>query len=154
MFVERGRFVLGLGCVSAAAVLLAVHLSGALNSLDGSVRFYAYIRTPLVRVLTTGDSLDIPYGLQAEALRVVPRGAGYALVLPPSAQAAARDGINPVTYVTVAPFLAYLLLPAYPVRPLRARYVICYGCDGRRLGERVRWLWSEGHEQAIGEVER
>jgi hypothetical protein len=146
------RFAVGVGCVCIALLLIAQGLVPETRSLSNTVGYYGYISSALGRVLTTGDSLDIPLELQGKALDLLAGGGSYALRLAPSQAAAVRDGINPITYAVVTPFLEYLLLPAQPARPADAGYLICYGCDARAWRGRVRWLWSDGAHAAIGRL--
>ena len=65
---------------------------------------------------------------------------------------AALYGINPITYETAVPVLRYLLLPAWPVDPADARFVICFGCDTDPWDRRTTWLWKDNRGDAIGRV--
>lgn len=147
------RFVVGVGCVVVAVGLLFRDVPRQARGAEEELKAYAYITSPQTRLLTTGDALDIPYALQVEALTLIPRSSGYAVLLPATLAQATRDGMNPITYMTVAPWLRYLLLPSVPISPAHARYVVCWECDIGTLRRRVRWLWQAAPGMAIGEVE-
>ncbi len=147
---DRVRFGIGATCVAVAAALFAVHVPRTIRSMNGTVRYLSYLKTPSDRVFTTGDSLDIPLELQVEALALIPQGSDYALLLPPDEQTAGTDGIGSITYATVGPFLRYLLLPAVPADPAEAHYVICWHCDTSALDGHTTWLWKGDQGDAIG----
>lgn len=152
---DRVRLAIGAACVLAAAWLFATRVPQAVRSMNASVRSDAYVENdPTERVLTSGDILGIPFRLQLEALTLIPKRSDYALLLPPSEQDGAPYGIAPITYATVGPFLRYLLLPALPVSPSVAHYVICWGCDTAPWDHRTTWLWNNDQGQAIGRVRR
>jgi hypothetical protein len=147
---DRLRFAVGFACVAAAIGYLVWGVPHEAKQASAAVGFYAYIKTPETRLLTTGDSLDIPYGLQAEALSAIPASADYAVVLPDSQTRAGAVGINPITYETVVPWLRYLLLPAELSSMREARYIVCWECDRAVWNRRVRWLWTAEPGMAIG----
>ena len=59
-----------------------------------------------------------------------------------------------ITYDSVAPWFLYLMLPAEPTSPARARYVICWRCDMAAWSRRVVWVWREDSSMGIGRVRR
>ena len=148
----RARFAVGVACVAVAAALFVYELPREARSSDRAVHFYAYVTTAQTRLLTTGDGLGMPLFLQIAALRKIPRGSDYALLVPPTAELARRAGIGEITYQTVAPWFRYLLLPLEPTSPARARYVICWRCDMAAWGRRVVWIWREQSRMGIGRV--
>ena len=148
------RLGIGIACVLVTVAAFAVKVPAAIREFNSAVRGDAYIKDQLGRVLTSGDSLGLPYGLQAEALQLIPPDSDYAVLLPATPEAAAPYGMNSLTYVLVEPFLRYLLLPARPAPPEDAHYVICWGCDTSPWDHRTTWLWKNDQGQAIGRVRR
>jgi hypothetical protein len=148
------RLALGGGCVATAVVVAAVYVPRTVQGFDDSVRADAYITSAEERVITSGDSLGIPFELQVEAIRLIPRRSSYAVLLPATPQLAAdRYGISLLTYQVTPPWFEYLLLPAEPVgEATRARYVLCWGCDRPTWDRRTTWLWDNRHGEAIGRV--
>jgi hypothetical protein len=153
---EWARFALGGACVATAVVIAAVHVPRVVHALNAGVLADAYITSAEQRVITSGDSLGISADLQTEAVRLIPRRSTYALVLPSDPQvAAARYGIQPITYGVLPPWFEYLLLPAAPVGdPTQAQYILCWGCDRAFWNRRTRWLWDNRQGQSIGRVRR
>jgi hypothetical protein len=147
------RLGVGVGCLVAVAVVLVVHLPRTVHTMDSAVRFNSYLHTPQDRLLTSGDMQGLPYTLQAEALRLIPPGSDYTVLLPATPEIAAKYGINSITFQTAPPFLRYLLLPSWPVDASQARFVICFGCDTAPWDHRTHWLWSDDRGNAIGRVE-
>jgi len=150
----RARFAVGVACVALAAGLLLVEVPKEARSSDGTLEFYAYVKTAQERLLTTGDGLDIPLLLQVAALEKIPSDSDYALLVPATQELAARHGIGQITYDSVAPWFLYLMLPAEPTSPARARYVICWRCDMAAWSRRVVWVWREDSSMGIGRVRR
>ena len=125
----RVRFAIGVGCVIVAVGALVLYVPRTVRSMNDTAR--ASPKGVEYRSLYTGDTLGIPFTLQSEAISLIPPHARYALLLPASQDtAAATYGIGEITYVTVLPWLRYLLLPALPVEnPKQAQYIICWGCN-------------------------
>jgi len=138
-------------CVAVVLVILVIHAPRAVSSFDGEVSADAYITNDLTRLTTTGDALGIPNALQVEALAELPKNSTYVLLLPSSAETAAKEQISSLAIETAPAFLLYLLLPSQPA-PLRtARYVICFGCDLEAWTIRARWLW-QANGDAVGKL--
>ena len=148
----RVRLAVGVGCVAFAAVLFVWHVPRAVRSLDATVRGYGYLGTAQARLLSTGGVQGLPRRLQVQALAKIPPRSDYAVLLPATEAEAALYGINPITYETAVPVLRYLLLPAWPVDPADARFVICFGCDTDPWDRRTTWLWKDNRGDAIGRV--
>ncbi len=151
---DRARFGVGAACVLVAACLFVVHAPRAIRTMNATVKTDAYITNPLERVLTSGDMQGLPYDLQVEALDLIPKSSDYAFLLPADVDSAGAVGINSITFATAGPFLRYLLLPARPVDPTEAHYVICWHCDRTPWNARTDWLWQTDQGEAIGQVKR
>jgi len=148
------RFGLGVAGVVVASLSFVLHVPGAVRRLDSTVSADAYITDPLGRELTSGDILGIPSELQREALQLIPKDSDYVLMLPPDPESAAKSGMATITWMTVGPFLHYLLLPARPVDSTVAHYVICWHCDTTPWDGITTWLWKTDEGEAIGRVTR
>jgi hypothetical protein len=144
----------GVICVVLAAAMFALKTPQAIRSMNTTVRNDAYITDSLGRVLTGGASLGVPNGVQVAALSEIPRNSDYAVLLPPTVEAAAAYGINSIAYAVTVPYLQYLLLPARLTTPDQAHFIICWGCDTAPWDHRTTWLWKNDQGQAIGEVRR
>jgi len=151
-FPDRARLVVGALCVALAAVLFVWHVPSTVRSFDAQVGTYSYIHDEVTRDVTTGDGLGIPYDLQVAALADIPPGARYTLLLPENEQVASVYRITPLAFETAGDFLRYLLLPAEPVAPAEARYLICWGCDTTPWDHRTDWLWQTDQGESIGRL--
>jgi hypothetical protein len=149
----RGRLAVGLACVAVAVVALVWKAPQVFNALNASVRADSYVQGQEGRSLTVGDGLGIPYDLQVAALTDIPKGSGYAVLLPPTAQAAAARNIPSLAYGVVPAWLEYLLLPDTPAPPAAGRYLICWGCNTAPWDSRTTWIW-QGQGASIGLVRR
>lgn len=131
---------LALGVVVVAALSVLLRLPATTSGLRAEAKKNdAY--SGLGRTFAAADSLDIDNTFVAAASDTLPRGATYAVALPPP-DAVADGRMSEITYDAVAPFMRYLLLPDRQVALARAQYVLCYGCS---LSEtRFRPLWSAG----------
>ena len=143
---------MGAGCLFVAVWTLVAKLPLTVQAANRSTAFYGYITSSTSRYFTTGDTLDIPLSLQLAAVRLIPPRTRFAVAVPATTRAAAAEGVNPVTEEVIGAWLQYLLVPAQIVPDGEAEYVICYGCSASAWAHHVRWLWSDGHTQAIGEV--
>lgn len=141
--------------VAVAVVLLAFRVQhafrGFLSATDAAVG-----RNGLGGALAGADSLDIDNGFVVAAVQMVPTGARYAVLLPPSVQIAQTNyGIDPITIQALPAFMREVLLPRLPTaEPVRGDYVLCYDCDTSPWDHRTRWLWTDAKGRAVGRVYR
>ena len=72
---DRLRLAVGVLCLAVAAVLFVTKVPHTYSRESNAVRANSYITSPLDRLLTTGDTLNISRGLQAgHEVRPVERG--------------------------------------------------------------------------------
>jgi hypothetical protein len=152
---NRIRLAAGAACLIVAAALFVTKVPetyrAASAAADSNARRYT---PPAYRLISTGDTLDIPYEISAAALQYIPPGAIYKIVLPGDPVTAQSSyGIQPFAYANVSDWLRYLLLPAEPVLASQAApYVICWGCDTTPYDSHTDWLWHNDSGSAIGRV--
>jgi hypothetical protein len=148
----RLRFAGGVLCVLVATVLLGLQAPRAFRAFNSQVRDNEW-RTPVGRLVHTGDVAGIPHDFQEAALAYVPRRSTFAVLPPPSYEIAQKDyGIVPVTIDQLAPYLQFLLLPSRLVEPTVAEYVLCFACDTDQWDKRTTWLWKNTTGDAVGKV--
>ena len=145
------RFGAGVLCVAAAAAALAVRAPHAFRSFDAAAHDNAW-RSPIQRLVHTGEITGINAGVQEAALQYVPPRSTFAVLTPPSLDAAAHYGFGQVTIDAAPAYFEYLLLPARLVPPERAQYVICFGCDTSPWDPKTTWLWRDTAGDSIGRV--
>src|SRR4051794_37226012 len=146
------RFAGGVVCVAVAAAVLVAATPDAFRLFDWSTRNDSW-RTPLGRVVHTGDVNGIPHDFQQGALDNVPPGSTFAVLPPPSPEIGEKYyGIPAVADSTVFPYFQYLLLPSRLVPPEQAQYILCFACDTDPWDKRTTWLWQNTNGMGVGRV--
>jgi hypothetical protein len=148
------RFVAGVLCVVATAAVLVLHVPDTFSWTDSTVHDNAW-RSPLRRLVHTGDVNDIPHDFQEAAMTYVPTGSTFAVLPPPSPEIAQSGyGIPPVALVELPYYMQFLLLPSRMVDPSVAQYVLCFACDTDRWDKHTTWLWRNTAGESVGKVDR
>lgn len=146
------RFVAGLLCVVVASGVLVARAPAAFREFIAAEKNDSW-RTPLGRLVHTGDVNGFPHDFQQGALDFVPPGSTFAVLPPPSAEIGEKYyGIPPVALDTVSPYFRYLLLPSRLVPAEEAQYVLCFACDTDPWDARTTWLWHNTNGMAVGRV--
>lgn len=149
---QRARGVFAAALVACAAVVLLLRLPGALRQFDDQAAQNAR-GGDTGRLLAAADTLDIDNDFVVASLSTLPPDARYAVLLPASADVAAKTyNIGSLTLAGLPGYLQYLLLPRRQVQPADAQYVLCYACDTSPWDKRTTWLWKNAHAVAIGKV--
>jgi len=146
------RFAGGVLCVLSAAAVLAFEAPHRFEWAKHTYDANSW-RSPVRRLLHTGESYSIPTDFQEAALTYVPRGSTFAVLPPPSQQIAAEGyGIPALTLIELPFWMQFLLLPARMVEPDAAQYVLCFACDTDPWAKRTIWIWKNTAGEAIGQV--
>jgi hypothetical protein len=146
------RFVGGLLCVLTVVAVLAAEVPGRFHSIQLAVDGNSW-RSPVKRLIHTGEMTNIPTDFQEAALTYVPPRSTFAVLPLPSPENALKyHGIPSVTLVDVPYWMQYLLLPSRMVDPGVAQYVLCFACDTAPWDKRTTWIWKNTAGEAIGKV--
>jgi len=147
------RFVGGLLCVLTAAIVLTIQAPHRFAWAKHTYHANSW-RSPVRRLLHTGETYDIPTDFQEAALTYVPPRSTFAVLPPPSAEVAEKGyGIPSLTLIDLSYWMQFLLLPSRMVEPSVAQYVLCFACDTDPWAKRTAWIWKNDSGEAIGKVE-
>ena len=154
---RRGLRTLGLWqllaalIVAAAALAALVRLPAALEAFNDRAAFNA-TQDAVGREIAGADAEEIDNEFLAQALKLIPPHAPYALLLSQTPEVASGYGIKPATYHALPGFVQNALLPRRQVPVEQAQYVLCYACDTDPLDPRMQRLWENDHGLVIGRL--
>jgi hypothetical protein len=146
------RFWGGVVCVVVSAGVLVAAAPDAFRLFDYDTNNDSW-RTPLGRLVHTGDVNGFPHDFQQGALDNVPPGSTFAVLPPVTPEDGEKYyGIPAVAAYTVTPYFQYLLLPSRLVPPEQAQYILCFACDTDPWDARTTWLWKNTNGMGVGKV--
>jgi len=146
------RFAGGVLCVVTVAVVLALQLPHRFEWTKSAYDDNSW-RSPVRRLIHTGETYDIPTDFQEAALTYVPPRSTFAVLPPPSVEVAQKGyGIPPLTLIELPFWMQFLLLPSRMVDTAHAQYVLCFACNTDPWVNRVSWIWKNDAGEAIGKL--
>ena len=101
----------------------------------------------LDREIAGGNSLDVNQDAVIDARSLIPPHDSYRVVVGPHLKEK-----NELTLPYIDSFFRYILMPRRPSGG--AAWIVCYGCDPKRLGSTFEVLRDEGDGVLIGRVRR
>jgi hypothetical protein len=133
-------------CVLAACTVLVIYYPRTIQSLDrradenSSLSFQD-------RAIAGGNGVVVTQDALVYARAVIPRDASYQVVVGPNLPDQKRQFL-----AFVPDFFRYYLMPR---RPSNApSWIVCYGCERSRLGDRFQVVADIGEGIAIGRLRR
>jgi hypothetical protein len=137
-------YVLAVAVAAAIAIVALVYWIKALSNLGA--RASANSRLSYSdRELGGGNSVVIDSEAPYRARALIPAGSRYRVVT-----GSRLENPTPLTLPFVAQWFRYFLMPLRPED--HAPWVVCYGCDVKRLGREYTVRWSGEDAISIGRV--
>jgi hypothetical protein len=148
------RFLAGVLCVVVAAGALVDTTPTAIQGFIAAEQDNSW-RSPLQRLVHTGDVNGIQHDFQEAALAFVPPRSTFAVLPPPSFAIGQKAyGIAPVAVDVANDYFRFLLLPSRLVDASKAQYLLCFGCDTSPWDKQTTWLWKNQNGDGVGRVNR
>ena len=144
------RFLAGVLCVVVATYVLLDKTPAAFRTFSAAEQQNSW-RSPLQRLVHTGDVNGIEHDFQEGALAFVPPRSTFAVLVPPNVAIAQKYGIAQVAVDVSSDYFRYLLLPSRLVDVSKAQYLLCFGCDTTPY-KQVTWLWQNTNGDGVARV--
>jgi hypothetical protein len=131
--------------VGLALAVVAIEFPSALGRLHDRAEANARL-TPNEQLIAAAG-FDPEDAFLVNAVAFLPDDATYVIDVGPNVEVS-----TPLTRSAIIPYTDWLLLPRRHVPVAQAEWLLCYGCDPSRYGEKLQVVWTTGGGVSIGKL--